>query len=140
MQVTTMRTSNLINNLLMDVKNVAQGKLFSMDLILFSNSWICLCRYELQITGDGISNQQTNPEVIVDVNRPSSLLNEQMFALKTITSKLKNAYNGLDVEWIDIGELGYRKKGVQHKPLHISFQLLCFPLQFTSLYYSPSVV
>jgi hypothetical protein len=33
-----------------------------------------------------------------------------MFALKTITSKLKNAYNGLDVEWIDIGELGYRKK------------------------------
>lgn len=64
-------------------------------------------RYELQITGDGISNQQTNPEVIVDVNRPSSLLNEQMFALKTITSKLKNAYNGLDVEWIDIEESSY---------------------------------
>ncbi|XP_021938701.1 glypican-6 isoform X2 [Zootermopsis nevadensis] len=64
-------------------------------------------RYELQIAGDGISNQQTNPEVAVDVNRPSSLLNEQMFALKTITSKLKNAYNGLDVEWIDIEESSY---------------------------------
>ncbi|XP_069678727.1 uncharacterized protein dlp [Periplaneta americana] len=64
-------------------------------------------RYELQITGDGISNQQANPEVVVDVNRPSSLLNEQMYALKTITSKLKNAYNGLDVEWIDIEESSY---------------------------------
>lgn len=134
-----MRTSNLTNSLLMDIKNAAQGKPCSMDLISFSNSCICLCRYELQITGDGISNQQTNPEVTVDVNRPSSLLNEQMFALKTITSKLKNAYNGLDVEWIDIGELGYRKKEVQHNPLHISFQL-CFPLQCTSLYYSPSLV
>jgi hypothetical protein len=63
-----------------------------------------------------------------------------MFALKTITSKLKNAYNGLDVEWIDIGELDYRKKEVQLNPLHISFQLLCFPLQCTSLYNSPSFV
>lgn len=72
--------------------------------MLFSNCSAFHCRYELQITGDGISNQQTNPEVAVDVNRPSSLLNEQMFALKTITSKLKNAYNGLDVEWIDIGK------------------------------------
>ena len=125
MPFTTIRTSNLTNNLLMDIKNAIQGKPCSMDLILFSNRCICLCRYELQITGDGISNQQTNPEVTVDVNRPSSLLNEQMFALKTITSKLKNAYNGLDVEWIDIGELGYRKKEAQHNPLHISFQLLC---------------
>jgi hypothetical protein len=63
-----------------------------------------------------------------------------MYALKIITNKLKNAYNGLDVEWIDIGELGYRKKEVQHDPLHISFQLLCFPLQCTSLYYSPYIV
>jgi hypothetical protein len=75
-----------------------------MQLVLFNNCSASNYRYELQITGDGISNQQTNPEVIVDVNRPSSLLNEQMFALKTITSKLKNAYNGLDVEWIDIGK------------------------------------
>lgn len=54
--------------------------------------------------GDGLSNQQNNPEVAVDVSRPNSLLNEQIFALKTITSKLKNAYNGMDVEWIDIGK------------------------------------
>jgi uncharacterized alpha/beta hydrolase family protein len=75
-----------------------------MELVLFNQRLGFYCRYELQITGDGISNQQANPEVTVDVNRPSSLLNEQMFALKTITSKLKNAYNGQDVEWIDIGK------------------------------------
>lgn len=75
-----------------------------MKLVLFYRRLVFHCRYELQITGDGISNQQTNPEVTVDVNRPSSLLNEQMFSLKTITSKLKNAYNGQDVEWIDAGK------------------------------------
>jgi uncharacterized alpha/beta hydrolase family protein len=75
-----------------------------MELVLLYKCLVSRCRYELQITGDGISNQQTNPEVSVDVNRPSSLLNEQMFALKTITSKLKNAYNGQDVEWIDTGK------------------------------------
>lgn len=53
--------------------------------------------------GDGLSSQQHNPEVTVDIKWPSSLINEQIFGLKTITSKLKNAYNGMDVEWIDIG-------------------------------------
>lgn len=60
--------------------------------------------YPHAVMGDGLSNQQNNPEVAVDVSRPNSLLNEQIFALKTITSKLKNAYNGMDVEWIDIGK------------------------------------
>ncbi|XP_054270695.1 glypican-4 [Macrosteles quadrilineatus] len=60
--------------------------------------------YPHVVMGDGLSNQQNNPEVAVDVSRPNSLLNEQIFALKTITSKLKNAYNGMDVEWIDIEE------------------------------------
>lgn len=61
-------------------------------------------RYLPQVTGDGLSNQQHNPEVPVDVKWPSSLINEQIFGLKAITSKLKNAYNGMDVEWIDIEE------------------------------------
>lgn len=59
-------------------------------------------RYEPQIIGDGISNQQSNPEVNVDVSHPSSLLNEQMFTLRLITSKLKSAFNGLDVDWMDM--------------------------------------
>lgn len=48
---------------------------------------------------DGIKNQKRNPEVPVDLLRPSSLLNEQVFALKALTNLLKNAYQGLDVEW-----------------------------------------
>ncbi|KAL1140381.1 hypothetical protein AAG570_000313 [Ranatra chinensis] len=61
-------------------------------------------KYSPAVVGDGMSNQQNNPEVDVDINRPNSLVNEQIFALKTITNKLKNAYNGMDVEWIDIEE------------------------------------
>nr|CAD7263531.1 unnamed protein product [Timema shepardi] len=64
-------------------------------------------RYEPHIAGDGLMNQNSNPEVTVDVNRPSTLLNEQLFTLRTITSKLKNAYNGQDVEWIDYEESSY---------------------------------
>lgn len=48
---------------------------------------------------DGIKNQKRNPEVPVDLLRSSSLLNEQVFALKALTNLLKNAYQGLDVEW-----------------------------------------
>ncbi|KAK9504487.1 hypothetical protein O3M35_010809 [Rhynocoris fuscipes] len=62
-------------------------------------------KYEPAVVGDGMSNQQNNPEVVVDINRPNSLVNEQVYALKTITSKLKSAYKGLDVEWIDTDEM-----------------------------------
>ncbi|XP_067013760.1 glypican-6 [Anabrus simplex] len=64
-------------------------------------------RYLLQITKDGFTNQRGNPEVNVDVNRESSLLNEQVFLLRTLTSQLKNAYIGRDVEWIDNEDSSY---------------------------------
>lgn len=57
-------------------------------------------RYEPQITGNGMSNQRSNPEVNVD-QKPSSLLDEQLFHLRTLTSNLNAAYNGRDVQWID---------------------------------------
>uniref|UniRef100_A0A1B6DDS1 Glypican n=1 Tax=Clastoptera arizonana TaxID=38151 RepID=A0A1B6DDS1_9HEMI len=63
-------------------------------------------RYDRHVTSDGLSNQQNNPEVVVETTRSISLLNEQIFALKTITNKLKNAYNGYDVDWIDVEEYG----------------------------------
>ncbi|KAF6204414.1 hypothetical protein GE061_002755 [Apolygus lucorum] len=58
-------------------------------------------KYVTPVVGDGMNNQQNNPEVDVDIARPNSLVNEQIYALKTITSKLKTAYMGHDVEWID---------------------------------------
>lgn len=57
-------------------------------------------RYDLQITGNGMNNQRSNPEVVVD-QKPSSLLDEQLFHLRTLTSNLNAAYNGRDVQWID---------------------------------------
>lgn len=62
-----------------------------------------------------MSNQQNNPEVVVDVNRPNSLVNEQIYALKTITSKLKSAYKGMDVEWIDTGIIISQKNYYTYK-------------------------
>ena len=61
-------------------------------------------RYLTEVVGDGITNQQNNPEVIVDVSKPNSLINEQIFSLKTMNNMLKSAYNGMDVEWIDNGK------------------------------------
>lgn len=61
-------------------------------------------KYLTAIVGDGISNQQKNPEVAVDISQPNSLVNEQIFALKTMNNKLRSAYNGMDVEWIDSEE------------------------------------
>lgn len=72
-----------------------------------------------------MSNQQNNPEVSVDVARPNSLVNEQIYALKAITGKLKTAFMGHDVEWIDeetgnnnLGDLFY---GFESVLLAISF-------------------
>jgi len=58
-------------------------------------------RYELPVIGDGVKNQSSNPEVTVNVDRPLALINEQIFNLQALTQKLKNAYNGKDVEWQD---------------------------------------
>ncbi|KAL1449650.1 hypothetical protein WDU94_002135 [Cyamophila willieti] len=61
-------------------------------------------RYTTSIIGDGLRNQARNPEVRVDTTRTNSLLTEQSYALRTISTKLKTAYNGMDVEWIDAPE------------------------------------
>jgi len=58
-----------------------------------------LASYTREVMRDGIKSQKKNPEVPVDLSRSISLLNEQVFALKALTNLLKNAYQGLDVEW-----------------------------------------
>ncbi|ELU17458.1 hypothetical protein CAPTEDRAFT_32704, partial [Capitella teleta] len=58
-------------------------------------------RYLPEVIADGIAAQAANPEVDVDIRRPNSVLNQQILQLKLITNKLKNAYNGMDVDWID---------------------------------------
>ncbi len=56
------------------------------------------------VMADGLMGQINNPEVDVDIRRPNSQINHQILQLKLITTKLTNAYNGLDVDWIDSGK------------------------------------
>jgi len=59
------------------------------------------------VTGSGIAAQADNPEVKVssiESSRHSSKLNEQMYSLRMLVSKLRSAYNGQDVDWGDDDE------------------------------------
>lgn len=53
-----------------------------------------------------VTDQGTNPEFASTVGPPrqSSLIAGQLFALRNAVGHLRNAYNGLDVEWTDVGK------------------------------------
>merc|ERR1712130_1004515 len=46
--------------------------------------------YQNKVVNDGLASQEQKPDVDI---------NEQIFALKLVTNKLENAYNGHSVEW-----------------------------------------
>lgn len=56
------------------------------------------------MTGNGLANQGNNPEVQVDTSKPDILILRQIMALRVMTSKMKNAYNGNDVDFFDISK------------------------------------
>ncbi|KAJ6660883.1 hypothetical protein lerEdw1_017040 [Lerista edwardsae] len=58
-------------------------------------------RYLPEIMNDGLTNQINNPEVDVDITRPDTYIRQQIMALRVMTNKLKNAYNGNDVNFQD---------------------------------------
>ncbi|XP_038674711.1 glypican-6a isoform X2 [Scyliorhinus canicula] len=58
-------------------------------------------RYLPEIMNDGLTNQMNNPEVDVDITRPDTKIRQQIMALRVMTNKLKNAYNGNDVNFQD---------------------------------------
>uniref|UniRef100_A0A8D2PC64 Glypican 4 n=1 Tax=Zosterops lateralis melanops TaxID=1220523 RepID=A0A8D2PC64_ZOSLA len=59
-------------------------------------------RYEFAVTGNGLASQVNNPEVEVDITKPDMVIRRQIMALRVMTNKLKNAYSGNDVDFIDI--------------------------------------
>ncbi|XP_053436457.1 glypican-4 [Nycticebus coucang] len=59
-------------------------------------------RYLFAVTGNGLANQGNNPEVQVDASKPDGVILRQIMALRVMTSKMKNAYNGNDVDFFDI--------------------------------------
>ncbi len=56
-------------------------------------------KYANPVVGDGLNNQEHNPEVSVDIGRPDVYINEQIFALKLITKKIESAHKGQNVDW-----------------------------------------
>lgn len=58
-------------------------------------------RYFPEVQKDGLTNQLNNPEVGVDITRPDTLIRQQIMALRVMTNKLKNAYNGNDIYFQD---------------------------------------
>lgn len=50
------------------------------------------------------NDQASNPEFPSQLNsRRTSTFDAQLFALKNTVIQLRNAYNGHDVEWADVG-------------------------------------
>ncbi|XP_011304059.1 glypican-6 [Fopius arisanus] len=62
-------------------------------------------KYLYPVSSDG-ETQTLNPEVRGSGPRPS-IVKDQVFALTTITSRLRSAFNGQDVDWADTEETLY---------------------------------
>uniref|UniRef100_A0A9J7YLX6 Glypican 6b n=1 Tax=Cyprinus carpio carpio TaxID=630221 RepID=A0A9J7YLX6_CYPCA len=58
-------------------------------------------RYVPEVLKDGLTNQANNPEVSVDISRPDTQIRQQIMALRVMTNKLKNAYDGNDIFFQD---------------------------------------
>lgn len=79
---------------------------FQKDSFIFNGLF---CRYFPEVVKDGLTNQLHNPEVEVDITRPDTFIRQQIMALRMMTTKLRNAYNGNDIYFPDSSEypVGY---------------------------------
>lgn len=82
-------------------------RIASADMKGENDCWngLAKAKYESRIIGDGVNNQKDNPEVNLDLSRTNSLLDQQVLKLKEMTIKLKEAFNGQDVEWQDTDDM-----------------------------------
>ncbi|XP_006002732.1 glypican-1 [Latimeria chalumnae] len=58
-------------------------------------------RYLPEVMGDGLANQINNPEVDVDITKPDMMIRQQIMQLKIMTNRLRNAYKGNDIDFLD---------------------------------------
>ncbi|XP_023648674.1 glypican-1-like [Paramormyrops kingsleyae] len=61
-------------------------------------------RYLPEEMGDGLANQINNPEVEMDITKPDMNVRQQIMQLKIMTSRLKNAFDGNDVDFQDASD------------------------------------
>ncbi len=91
---------------IIDSQKCALGKEIGTNLninaLYLHNNWVVVfSRYVPEVLKDGLTNQVNNPEVSVDISRPDTLIRQQIMALKVMTNKLKNAYDGNDIYFQD---------------------------------------
>ncbi|TSU88982.1 Glypican-1 [Bagarius yarrelli] len=65
---------------------------------------MALDRYLPEVMGDGLANQINNPEVEIDITKPDMIIRQQIMQLKIMTSRMKNAINGNDVDFQDASD------------------------------------
>ncbi|KAB5535691.1 hypothetical protein PHYPO_G00120910 [Pangasianodon hypophthalmus] len=61
-------------------------------------------RYLPEVIGDGLANQINNPEVEIDITKPDMIIRQQIMQLKIMTSRMKNAIDGNDVDFQDASD------------------------------------
>ncbi|XP_062902213.1 glypican-1-like isoform X1 [Mobula hypostoma] len=61
-------------------------------------------RYLPEVMADGLANQINNPEVEVDITKPDMTIRQQIMQLRIMTNRLRNAYNGNDVDFQDTSD------------------------------------
>lgn len=61
-------------------------------------------RYMYAVMANGLENQVNNPDVHVDTTNLDIAIRRQKVALRAMTNRMKNAYNGNDVNFIDISD------------------------------------
>uniref|UniRef100_A0A8D0KVY5 Glypican 4 n=1 Tax=Strix occidentalis caurina TaxID=311401 RepID=A0A8D0KVY5_STROC len=84
--------------------NICNDEKMSVGTVNENECWngSAKSRYDFAVTGNGLANQVNNPEVEVDITKPDMVIRRQIMALRVMTNKLKNAYSGNDVDFIDI--------------------------------------
>ncbi|XP_068616287.1 LOW QUALITY PROTEIN: glypican-1-like, partial [Brachionichthys hirsutus] len=61
-------------------------------------------RYLPEVIGDGLASQINNPEVEIDITKPDMTTRQQIMQVKVMTHRLKNAYDGQDVDFQDASD------------------------------------
>jgi hypothetical protein len=73
----------------------------SFKVVESISAFLAFIRYAHSIAAD----QEKNPEFTTTLTtRQSTIVSQQLFTLRTVISHLRNAYNGMDVEWTDQGK------------------------------------
>lgn len=88
----------MLSKAVIDDQNI-QVKIPQADSVIV----VCL-RYLPEVLGDGLANQINNPEVEIDITKPDMIIRQQIMQLKIMTSRMKNAINGNDVDFQDASE------------------------------------